>query len=94
MKPAMFFAASAANMSDGAITIRRTWRGPGVSLSVTSSPLLRSRYCSTTLWMEYQNGIATVLPPSSATLLMPGCTVSAEPAMWFHISTFSGDWLP
>ena len=94
MKPAMFFAASAANMSDGAITIRRTWRGPGVSLSVTSSPLLRSRYCSTTLWMEYQNGIATVLPPSSATLLMSGCTVSAEPAMWFHISTFSGDWLP
>ncbi|CUI98355.1 Uncharacterised protein [Achromobacter sp. 2789STDY5608633] len=83
-------------MSAGAITTRLTSLAAGApSLRDTGArPFSRSRYCSITLWMEYQNGIATVLPPSSLTLLMAGATVRPEPPTWFQATTLAGTWLP
>ena len=46
------------------------------------------------LWMEYQNGTATVRPPSSATLWISGSTVRPEPLTWFHITTLAGNFAP
>ncbi|MOA65536.1 hypothetical protein D3C78_1919610 [compost metagenome] len=68
-------------MSAGAMTIRLTSFAPTEpSLRATGvRPFSRSRYCSITLWMEYQNGMATVLPPNSLTLLMAGATVRPDP---------------
>ena len=87
----MRFCASAGGMSAGAITIRLTSPAAGAVLRDTGvRPFSRSRYCSTTLWMEYQNGIATVLPPRSLTLLISGVTVRPEPPTWFQATTLAG----
>jgi hypothetical protein len=91
MKPAIDLPASADTISAGGSTTRLTSLGRWRPARVTGTRPLACRICcSSTLWIEYQNGIATVLPPSSATLLMPGATVSAEPFTWFQATTLAG----
>ncbi|KAG1430444.1 hypothetical protein G6F57_023019 [Rhizopus arrhizus] len=92
----MRFCASAGGMSAGAMTIRLPSFAPtDPSFRATGvRPFSRSRYCSMTLWMEYQNGMATVLPPSSLTLLIAGATVRPDPPTWFQATTLAGTLLP
>ncbi len=97
MKPAMPLPASADTISAGGSTIRLTSLA-AIELPrgrVTAvRPLATSSFCSRMLWIEYQNGIATVLPPRSVTVLMSCATVSAEPFMWFQATTLAGKLVP
>ena len=96
MKPAIAPLASAGPMSAGAMMDNATSLAlsspPG--LVTTFKPFSRSRCCSTTLWIEYQKGTPTFLPPRSLTVRMLGATVRAEPLMWFQATTLAGNWLP
>ena len=97
MKPAIDRPARADTISAGGSTTRLTSlraRFASRVLVTGTRPLAWRICCSSTLWIEYQNGIASVLPPSSATLLMPGATVSAEPFTWFHATTLAGKRVP
>ena len=84
-------------MSEGGNTIRLTSLA-AIELPVARvtgiRPLSRNSCCTTTLWIEYQNGIATDLPPSCFTSVMPGETVKPEPPTWFHATTLAGTLLP
>ena len=44
--------------------------------------------------MEYQNGIATVLPPRSCTFWISGSTVRPEPLTWFQATILAGNLAP
>lgn len=99
MKPAIERAASADTISAGASTTRLTSFGPTpppapAPLVTALRPSARNMSCSSTLWIEYQNGTATVLPPRSESLPISGSTVSAEPLMWFQATILAGNFEP
>lgn len=84
-------------MSDGGNTSRLTSLAANCALAGFDTgvrPLSFSICCSTTLWIEYQNGMATVLPPSCFMSVMSGATVRPEPPTWFHATTLAGTLLP
>lgn len=89
--------ASAGGMSEGGSTTRLTSSAasaaPTARLTARRLPS-RSSCCNTTLWIEYQNGIATLLPPSWRTSAISGATVSPEPPTWFQATTLAGTLLP
>lgn len=92
IKPETDLEASAATISAGGTITRLTSLAPSavpLGLLTGVSPFLRSTCWMRMLWIEYQNGIANVVPARSATLLMCGATVMAEPLIWFQATTLA-----
>ena len=93
----MRWVASAGGMSEGGITTRLTSFAANGLLTgrVTGcKPFSRNNCCTTTLWIEYQNGIATDCPPNCLTSVICGATVKPEPPTWFQATTLAGTLLP
>jgi hypothetical protein len=97
MNPAIARAASADTISAGGSTIRLTSLG-AIALSrgrtTGTSFASRSSRCSSRLWMLYQKGTATVLPPRSAIVVTEGATVRADPLTWFQAVIRAGKRVP
>ncbi|SIE66324.1 Uncharacterised protein [Mycobacteroides abscessus subsp. abscessus] len=79
--PPMERFASAGTISDGLITTSSTVRRTrdAVPRITGRNPCARKSSCSTMLWIDHQNGMATAVPARSSRCSMSGATVSADP---------------